>query len=364
MKKMKAFDASDVRTMNRRTVFELLLKEGELSKAEISRKSGISAPTVQKIVEFFLDRGIFSEVGVGESALGRKPLLLRVEPGSIYTIGVEFEGKSLHLGLVDLQGRIKATRQSGVFHDFRTLVDGGLSREVEALIADSGLDRERLAGIGIGLPGVVDPETSRVKFAPLIGIEEELDCDGFRRTLEAEFGAMVRFENDVNAAAVGEFVYRKLPSTGDLLYLSLGTGFGAGVIIDGKLRRGALSSAGEIGYMVFDPTYHSRKAATGWLEARVSLDSIEKGLTSLDGASADIGVCVANIAALLDVRLVVLGGAARRIYGEQLLHLISGYLETLCFDPLEFLLSENPEPGIVGSAALVFSRGFDRILRT
>jgi len=94
--------------MNRLTVYRLISTEKELSKAQISRITGISAPTVLKIMDFFLDNGLVVESGEGDSALGRKPQLLRFNPDAFFSLGVLLEGRFLSMGLVNLAGEVRA----------------------------------------------------------------------------------------------------------------------------------------------------------------------------------------------------------------------------------------------------------------
>ena len=83
---MKPYVASHLKDMNRKTVYRLLASVGEISKAEISRQTGISSPTVIKIVNFLLANGFITEAGEGDSALGRKPHILRFNPEAYYSI--------------------------------------------------------------------------------------------------------------------------------------------------------------------------------------------------------------------------------------------------------------------------------------
>ena len=95
---MKSFVASHLKDMNRKTVYKLVSQVREISKAEISRQTGISSPTVIKIVNFLLDNDFLLEAGEGDSALGRKPQLLKFNANAAYSIGAELEGDFFSLG--------------------------------------------------------------------------------------------------------------------------------------------------------------------------------------------------------------------------------------------------------------------------
>ena len=106
--KFENFIASDLKELNRKTVY-MLLKSGEtLSRAKIARKTGISAPTILKIIDYFLAKGLVEEIGNGSSnnRVGRKPMLLTFNPDAMYTVGVKYDGYYLQIGLVNLVGTV------------------------------------------------------------------------------------------------------------------------------------------------------------------------------------------------------------------------------------------------------------------
>ncbi|MFF1531308.1 ROK family protein [Cellulomonas sp. NPDC058312] len=120
---------------------------------------------------------------------------------------------------------------------------------VRRLLADAGLVPDDLVGVGLGLPGIVDPVAGRVEHAVNLGIDAGVPlADVVSRAVG---GVPVVLENDLNAAALG--AAHLLPGTPDLAFLALGTGLAAGLVLDGRLRRGAGGAAGEIGHLVHVP---------------------------------------------------------------------------------------------------------------
>lgn len=105
---MASFIQTHLKDMNRKTVFDLLSSVDSISRAEISRRTGISSPTVIKIVSYFQEKGLVIELGEGSiSTAGRKPQLIRFNPDAAWSIGVVYEGDYLDVGFVDLNGNIK-----------------------------------------------------------------------------------------------------------------------------------------------------------------------------------------------------------------------------------------------------------------
>ncbi len=369
--------------MNRKKVFQLMSSYGELSKAEISRISGISAPTVIKIINYFLETGFVTYVGEGESELGRKPQLYRFNPEASFSVGVEFEGDFLKLGIVDLSGGLKACRQIRVDPDFDHILGNRLSIYINDLLEEYGIHKNKVLGVGIGIPGAVDPEKNVINFAPLIGIKSPKDCRGLLEALKHQLGFEIIIENDVNAAAKGEFVARGLGPEADLVYISLGTGLGAGIIVDGRLRRGRNYSAGEFGYMVYDNGYETSKSRPGWLESQINFQALSEKWDFLkipEAQGSDIprysehvgelagyvashlALGIANINAIIDMELVVVGGITPKLLGIPLVAEVNRHLKRLCVNEIDCQLQKCAEPGIVGMASMVAEARMDELL--
>lgn len=231
---MKPYLATDLKMMNRQNVYRLLEQKNELSRAEISRITNISMPTVMKIVAHFLETGIVTEAGDGVTAMGRKPQMLRFEPSAYYSVGVEYEGDYLRAGMVDLRGGIALVLQERVMGRFREVMTHQLLSLVEKVIAQSGVERSRIAGVGMGVPAIVDVEKVTVSAAPAVGILEDIDCKPILAGLSERLELPMYLENDTNAAALGEYATGLHDAGTDLLYVSLGTGLGAGLIVPGQ----------------------------------------------------------------------------------------------------------------------------------
>ncbi|MDO8107105.1 ROK family protein [Isoptericola sp. b441] len=126
-------------------------------------------------------------------------------------------------------------------------VTGQVVAAVQGLCSSAGVPVHQLSGVGVGIPGVVDPDRGTVSHAVNLGLVETIDLGGI---LAAELGVPVRLENDLNAAAVGAAALLGLARR-DLVLLALGTGMAAGLLLDGRLRRGAGGAAGEIGHVTY-----------------------------------------------------------------------------------------------------------------
>ncbi|WP_338076985.1 ROK family protein [Cellulomonas hominis] len=170
-------------------------------------------------------------------------------PGTGWSVGLDVGGTKTLGVLVAPDGtsgpglRLESQRGS-------LAVAATAAQAVRRLLDEAGLAPDDLDGVGIGLPGIVDPATGRVEHAVNLGIQSAFPLAD--RVSAALGGVPVRLENDLNVAALG--AAHLLPDTApDLAFLALGTGLAAGLVLDGRLRRGASGVAGEIGHLVHVP---------------------------------------------------------------------------------------------------------------
>ncbi|MEI6874588.1 MAG: ROK family protein [Spirochaetota bacterium] len=366
---MGAYVASDLKELNRSAVYDLLRAEGEISKAEIGRRSGISAPTVIKIVDHFVQLGLASEAGALQTALGRKPIRIRFEPESAFSIGAQYDGVHLTVGLVDLAGGIRLLRRRVVSADLAAILSLRIVDEVESLIAEAGIDRQLVRGIGVGVPGVVNRRDRSIRFAPLAGLRESFDFIPILENLGLRLGFPAFIENDANAAALGEIASR-LPMVGeDLVFIEMGRGLGAGLVLDGRLRLGSRGLAGEVGYLVMEGDWKASLEEPGWLESRLDLgsfwDEVERqGMpseASLERVSSILALALANICVALDLRLVVVGQAGDERFGPGLLARLEAAMSGLCAFEVACEAPRAAEPGVAGAAGIATEAWLERV---
>jgi predicted NBD/HSP70 family sugar kinase len=352
--------------MNRRLAYEALANAGRLSRADLARMTGISAPTIGKIVSFFVKTGIVSEIGEGASEMGRKPKLLQFNKESYYTIGVEFEGDGLKVGIIDLLGNIKVFHQMAATASFDEMMQGKLAAAIKSTLREARVPASRIWGVGIGIPGVVNIERRTISTAPLIGVTEERSYRDSIARLEKQLKLPVFVENDANSAAIGEYMLRKEEGEVDLVYLSVGTGVGGGIILDGRLRKGVRFSAGEVGYMIFDKASSSHSSKAGWLEDRINHRALMKnrsGRQFLQLAASDLALAIANVSVVLDIDLFVIGGAGIADYGEDFLARTAEQVRQLNSLPVRIEAPQACEPGVIGAGAVVVDSILDQKMR-
>jgi len=167
----------------------------------------------------------------------------------MYTIGIDLGATFVKIGLVDNKGKIYFRREikTPPAADRALLIDSIVDK-VKDIMKKSG---KSVFGVGIGVPGPVDSKRGIVHYFPNIKGWKEVPL---KAILEKKLGLRVILDNDVNAMTLGEFIFGAGKGSGNIVCITLGTGVGGGIIINGKLYRGGSMTAGEIGHMPINET--------------------------------------------------------------------------------------------------------------
>ena len=371
---MKPYIASNLRDMNRKTVFDLIANVGEISRSEITQLTGISAPTVLKITNYLCDNGFIINAGEGQSALGRKPQMLRFNPNFAYSIGVEYEGDYLKMGIVNVSSEIILKKTIHVKNDFADVISRVLIDNVESLIHESGVPKNKIHGIGLGLPGAVDIDNNEIRLGPLVGVNNTYPLNSLTETITQSLNMSTYVCNDVNAASIGEYITRKLKNE-DLVYISLGTGLGSGIILDGKLRFGKHFNAGEIGSLIYDDNFKTSDGLPGSLESLINIHALLERFKDFDNRVKNkvnineiinyiapyLGITILNIISIIDVKQVVLGGIIVDLLGEELITEVLKQFHKLSALDVNIDLCKSDEPGIIGASHLITNEYIKKI---
>ena len=233
---------------NEYRILRLAREARRLARIDIVKRTQLSKTTVSEITGRLVDAGFLVPVGRGPSGKrgGRKRELLEFNPDAAFVVGVDIERTRTDVALTNLDATI-LQRSTFSYHA------GSPPREVLSKLVSTlrGFGkhskdfRDKVIGIGVGLPGVIDREQGIVKVADTLQGWEGCNITS---VLEQEFELPVFLENDVKARTLGELIFGSGRSVRDAVYLWLGDGIGAGLVIDGRLHHGFTHSAGEIGY--------------------------------------------------------------------------------------------------------------------
>ena len=379
-----------MRTMNLRATFEIVAAEGPVAATRLVQGTGLSKPTVSEVLRQLLEFGLIARAGRTSGQVGPSAQLYEVSGTSGVVIGVDVGYEWVRVIAADLSGKVLARAdERAKRRRARDLVEQ-VGRLVEQVAGPIGSTTRYLAVVGT--PGVLRPGDSHLALAPHLPGWERPEVLSSLRDLVA---CPVVFENDVNLAAIGELARGAGRGVRDFVLISVGTGLGMGVVLDGRLHRGASGLAGEVGYL---PTVGADQVESasgplrgqGPMERLVSSHAVtdlakESGLGSVGSAAAVIDAarsgdpaalrvvnaiaarlafCIAAVAAVLDPELVILGGGIGTGAGPLLLEPVRRNLASI--SPLQprFGISELGSAAVVEGAVtealrLVVDRIFD-----
>ena len=347
---------SMLRALNERTLLEYLRNHQPTSRAQLARATRLSKPTVSQALANLEEAGLVRAVGQSISSKGgRTAILYEPNPDAGYVIGVDVGRGWVRAAVANLAGTIIArsnkTNDAGSASELVALISG-LAR---AVVAEAGLSWSQVVHAVIGTPGVFDEQSKRVLFSSNL---PEWGRHGLVAELQAAFGLSLSVENDANLAALGERSFGWGSSAATFVYITIGTGVGMGIIINGALYRGARGAAGEIGFLPFGLHEVLKEAGKitesylGMFEEATAADAIirqahklglppsarqvfdaaqqgdSKALAVVEQEGYLLAQAVAVITAVLDPELIVLGGGIGQ-RGELLIPSLERRLEQL-----------------------------------
>ena len=305
-----------LKQINEREVLETIRARASISRAEISRRAGISKPTVSLALQSLVDCGLVREAERGPDGPGYGAVYFEPVPEAALVLGLDLGARFVRGALCDLNGVVRARQDVELqVADAAEAVEAG-ERLRAALLAAAELDAELVDGVVVGVPGVPDPDGGVVHLAENV---TGLEGRAFGAELEQALGLPVTLENDINLAALGEQWQGVARGVDDFVFLSVGTGMGAGIVLGGELHRGRHGAAGEVDFALagldgsVDPSAPQVAAlAGGGSDARAVFGAAREGDAAardvVDEVARRIALNAAPIAAVADVELVVLGG--------------------------------------------------------
>ncbi|PKI92259.1 sugar kinase [Actinomycetales bacterium SN12] len=349
------------RSHNRSLVLQTLYHRGEMSRADLSRETGLTRVTISDLVGECIADGIVREIGVREaSGPGKPPIVIDIDRDGHQIIGIDLSGTDSFQGAVlNLDGEMLHRRTVSLPVDvLPEQAYAGVVELVRELIADA--DRPVL-GIGVGSPGIVRPDGTVLSAPNLSWSELPLE-----QRLHDEFALPVLVRNDANAAVLAEYTFGAARS--DLMLIRIGRGVGAGLIAGGQAVIGGRFAAGEIGHVVTGTDDGPLCACgnRGCLEAWVSGPHLQSMIDAeparraeiLAQAGARLGIALAPIVAALDLSQVVLAGPHELLEGD----FVDAATRTLhertlegVFADVEIRLTEQADIVLRGAAVMVLS---------
>jgi predicted NBD/HSP70 family sugar kinase len=316
-----------LKNLNERTVLEAIRAGAPISRAEISRRAGISKPTVSLALQSLLEAGLVRETAHEPEGPSYGAVYFEPVPEAALVLGLDLGARFLRSALCDLEGDIRARRDVELRQPATDTALELVPSLLRSLIDATGIDAGLMDGVVVGVPGVVDARTGAVRVTHLTDLEGRV----FGEELAANLGLPVTLENDVNLAAVGEHWLGVARGVDDFVFLSVGTGLGSGLVLRGELHRGHHGAAGEVDYALIglgqevDPSAeavsglaarlapgHGGSALASPFDVRAIFTAARAGdglaRVVVEEVARRIALHVSAVAAVVDVELVVLGG--------------------------------------------------------
>jgi N-acetylglucosamine repressor len=238
-----------MKSLNKSAILNVVRQYGPISRAKISKLTKLTPPTVTNLVGELIESKLVIESTLGESTGGRKPILLRINSSAFYVVGVYAGAKRLKAVTANLDGSvIEQLEMRYIAKQNSQQFLSVLETAVETVMQNTHALKESFLGIGVGMHGLVDPEQGLSLFAPHLNLRNI----PIKAHLENRFQLPVEVENDVRAQALGESWFGKGVGIPNFICVHVGTGVGAGIIINNKLYRGSSFTAGEIGHTMID----------------------------------------------------------------------------------------------------------------
>jgi predicted NBD/HSP70 family sugar kinase len=357
--------AAHLRGLNLERVLNVAMdRPGSFTRAELIEATGLSAPTVGSLAADLIRSGVVKDLGTGPSSGGRRPFSMELNARHRYVAGIDLGPTRTRLAVADLRGDRIADRivDTPIGVTPAALLQR-IAGDLRTLMKDAATPAQRLIVVGAGAPGAVERDTGIVSFAPNLAGWTKVPM---RDILEHALDAAVVVENDVNLAVLGEHWQGAARGHDTCAFVFVGTGIGAGILIDGELHRGHSFMAGEIAVMCMGPQYAAVDFGTrGCLETLAGLQALagrwprgakgdpaewmaelykaaeagdQAARRAVDETATLIGIAVANVAAVLDPSLVVLGGALMA-QGGPLVAEVRQVVERIARAPVELAVS-------------------------
>jgi len=253
MQNIKNYLGGTQRTLNEiniSVVLDRIRSRKNYSRSSLAKELNLSLPSISRIVKKLIDKNYIYENGFGNSSGGKKPVILKFNSERSYVIGIGVDIDYIELMLSDLSGNEKEV----IYEEFPKNKKPGemiklIADYVKKIIRSSGVKNEKVKVISIGVPAMIESTTGLLNLCPTI---PEWEGINLLKILANEMKKVVLVENVANMAILGESWKGISGNYNNVVLIAIGTGIGAGILLDGRLYHGSNGSAGEIGYMYID----------------------------------------------------------------------------------------------------------------
>ncbi len=240
-------DLKLIQELNRSIILRTIRHYGPISRSEIAKKNKISPTTVTAAVKELIRQGLVYEDGVGVSTGGRKPVLVRFSSDSKFIIAVAITNSSIKIAEMNLEAKVRKQKIFPVYNLTGKLVIDYLLKSIGQFLEEYS-DLTKCIGISIISPGIINVDKGII----YENTKLKLKNIPLKEMVEKQFKLKTWLENDANAIALAEKRFGAYRKFKNLIYITIGDGVGAGIIVNGSIFRGCRGGAGEVGHTSID----------------------------------------------------------------------------------------------------------------
>ena len=233
-----------LKDLNERTVLDAIRSAPPISRAEISRRVGISKPTVSLALQSLVQAGLVRETAHDGAGPSYGATFFEAVPEAAFVLGLDLGARFVRGAVCDLGGEVRARQDLELAEADAAAALETIEQLARSLLDAGGIDARIVDNVVLGVPGAV--QGSSIKLAMNVAGLEDSDFGGL---LSDRLGLPVSLENDINLAALGERWRGVARGVADFVFISIGTGLGAGLVLRGELHRGHTGAAGELDYL-------------------------------------------------------------------------------------------------------------------
>jgi predicted NBD/HSP70 family sugar kinase len=383
LKKASVARSNTIRDINRQIVLNYVREKGPISRADIARETNLQRSTISLIVSELKNSGLIDEV-FGDSSGGRPPALLTLPTATPVAIGVDLGTLKTIVATCDLTGRVIEREEIKTDRN----VDVTTKSIVECVQKLIGHSRQKIEGIGLSIPALVDAKLGKILYSPFFKWHKPQIVEA----LKAATGLTVQVDNDANAAALAELWFGRpeIRDVRDFVLVYIENGIGTGIVLDGQIHRGKGGAAGEFGHMRIGTNapiecgtgsrecweaFASEKAALARYAnlsgdgaqmtfarlIKLATDGDEASLSVLRETADYVGIGLANIIQGLSPEAIVIGGTISKAWaliGEDVSRAVE---RVICYGvPSSKIMPSTlgSEPTLLGAFSLILADKF------
>ena len=280
---MKTPERSFIRTYNRYNILNTIRTAGMISRVDIAKALGLSKASLTGITAELIAEGLILEKQPGAYQVGRRPILLAINPDGAYAVGVSITIRQIQAVIINFQAEIKTSHSLSLkksYYSQEELVEK-IALTVEACIEKSNDSKPKISGVGVSVPGLVDSKSGIIRYLPNYGWTDI----NLRAMLRDRIGFSTYIDNDANNVTIAEHWFGNGSGSENFIVLIIENGIGAGYVLNGQLIRGNLGIAGEFGHMSVNPDGPlCRCGKRGCVEAYSGIYAIMKDVSKIEAS--------------------------------------------------------------------------------